>query len=135
MFVILHDSRFQFAAKWDKEQWRNILNQQLTLVSKAYFSCFPLSERLCQMCPLVSVHVRSTLVEWVDHVSLSARSCCQLPALLSLEKLSIHTNGQLQDTSEAIGDSVLCTFMEKAMSNRQPGKVGDNNMLVGLHLG
>ncbi len=34
---------------------------------------YPQSERLCLVCPLVSVHVRSTLVGRIDRVPLFAR--------------------------------------------------------------
>jgi hypothetical protein len=72
------------------------------------------------VCPLVSVRVRSMRAGRVENVPLSAKSCCQLPVLLSAKKLSIHMNEQPQSTSaEAIGDSSFYTFMEKEVPNRQ----------------
>ena len=38
MFATLHNSRFQFAVKLDKERWSNKLNQHPTLVNESYFS-------------------------------------------------------------------------------------------------
>ncbi len=76
--------------------------------------CFPLitlGERLCHACPQVSVSVRSTLVRLANRSLLSARNCCHLPVLLSVEKFFRQTNEQLSGTSEAADNSVLCAFM------------------------
>jgi hypothetical protein len=58
-----------------------MLRQSPSLIYKACYSCFPLSERLCLVCPLVFVLVCSTLVGRIDHLPLFAKSCCQLPVL------------------------------------------------------
>jgi hypothetical protein len=66
-------------------------NQPPVQILEARFSCFPQSERLCLVCPQVSVSVHPKLVERVDRSLLSTRNCCHLSVLLSrLLSVEVH---------------------------------------------